>query len=80
QLRQNHNRITFYTWGDKECCLQSGAAVTVTANGDFTLPGFSGSAVGSLDIRVNDSAALKTLIRNNYGGRLVDVLDVKAAE
>ncbi|CAK8715304.1 DUF4469 domain-containing protein [Candidatus Electronema halotolerans] len=58
---------------------QSGAAVTVTANGDFTLPGFSGSAVSSLDIRVNDYAALKSLIRNNYSSRLVDVLKVETA-
>ena len=56
---------------------RAGAAVTVTADGSFTLPGFSGSAVSSLDIRVNDYAALKTMIRNNYSSRAVDVLKVE---
>ena len=45
---------------------QSSAAMTVTANGDFS----------SLNIRVNDYAALKTMIRNTYSGRVVDILDV----
>lgn len=58
---------------------QTGAAVTVSADGDQTLQGFSGSAVSSLTVRVNDYAALKELIRNSYGGRLVDVLEVKQA-
>jgi hypothetical protein len=58
---------------------QTGATVTVTAEGDFTLPGFSGSAVSSLNVRVNDYAALKTMIRNNYSSRLVDVLKVETA-
>jgi hypothetical protein len=58
---------------------RTGAAVTVTANGNFTLPGFSGSAVSSLDIRVNDYAALKAMIRNSYGGRAVDVLKAETA-
>jgi hypothetical protein len=57
---------------------RTGAAVTVTADGEQTLPGFSGSAVSSLDIRVNDYAALKAMLRNNYGGRAVDVLAVTA--
>lgn len=54
-----------------------GLPVPVTGNGAFTLPGFSGSAVSSLDIRVDDYAALKTLVLNDYDGRLVDILDVK---
>jgi hypothetical protein len=58
---------------------RTGAAVTVTADGEQTLQGFSGSAVSSLDIRVNDYAALKDLIRNKYGGRLADVLKVETA-
>jgi hypothetical protein len=58
---------------------RAGAAVTVTANGALTLQGFSGSAVSSLSIRVNSYAALKDMIHNNYGGRLVDVLEVKVA-
>jgi hypothetical protein len=58
---------------------QEGDAVTVTANGEYTLPGFAGSAVSSLNIRVNDYAALVELIRNHYSSRLVDVLAVKVA-
>ncbi len=56
---------------------ETGAVVTVTANGEFTLPGFTGSAVTSLDIRVDEYAALKEMIRNDYSGRLTDVLEVE---
>ena len=58
---------------------QEGDAVSVTANGDYTLPGFSGSAVSSLEISVNNYDALVDMIRNHYSGRLVDVLDVQVA-
>lgn len=54
-----------------------GAMVPVTGDGAFVLPGFSGSAVSSLSIRVDEYAALKTMVVNDYNGRLVDVLDVK---
>ena len=56
----------------------AGAAVTVTGNGAVTLQGFADSAVASLDIRVNDYAALKGMIRSSYGGRLTDVLRIAA--
>ncbi len=55
----------------------AGQSVTVTANGSFTLSGFAGSAVSSLNITVNTYAGLVQMIRNAYSGRLVDVLDVK---
>jgi hypothetical protein len=58
---------------------RAGAAVPVTANGTCTLPGFSGSAVQSLTIAVENLAGLISLTRDNYSGRLVDVLDVKTA-
>ncbi len=51
----------------------------MTANGTCTLTGFSGSAVSSLSLRVDNYAALKDLIRNSYASRLVDVLEVKMA-
>ena len=54
-------------------------AEVVAANGNVTLQGFSGSAVSSLAITVNDYASLKKLVRNDYSGRLVDILDVKTA-
>jgi hypothetical protein len=56
-----------------------GVMVPVTGNGEYTVPGFSGSAVSSLEIRVDDYAALKTLVLNDYDGSLVDILDVKTA-
>jgi hypothetical protein len=57
----------------------AGAEVKVTANGAVILQGFAGSAVSSLSVRVNSYAALKEMIRNNYGGRIVDVLKVETA-
>lgn len=56
---------------------KAGAAVTVTANGSFTLPGFPGSAVSSLNIRVDSFADLVKMARNVYSSRVVDVLEVK---
>lgn len=58
---------------------KTGAEIPVAANGNFTLQGFSGSAVSSLDIRVNDYASLKKLVHDHYSGRLADILDVKTA-
>jgi hypothetical protein len=54
-----------------------GMIVPATGNGEFVLPGFSGSTVSSLSIRVDDYPALKTLVVNDYDGRLVDILDVQ---
>ena len=54
-----------------------GPETPVSANGTCTLTSFSGSAVSSLSLRVDNYAALKELIRNSYAGRLADVLDVK---
>lgn len=56
----------------------AGTAVSVTENGDYTLPGFAGSAVSSLNITVTTYAGLWDMIRNDYSGRLVDVLNVQA--
>lgn len=57
----------------------AGTAVSITANGAVTLQGFSGSALTSLGIQVNEYAALKDMIRNNYGDRLVDILNIETA-
>jgi len=56
----------------------AGDAVSVSANGEYTLPGFAGSAVSSLNISVNNYAGLAELIRSGYAGWLADVLVVKA--
>ncbi|MDU9048496.1 MAG: hypothetical protein Q3M30_06575 [Candidatus Electrothrix sp. Rat3] len=61
---------------DMEESGKTGGVVVVGGNGEYTLPGFTDSAVSSLDIRVNDYDALKKIIRNDYGGRLVDILQV----
>ncbi|MCI5159802.1 MAG: hypothetical protein D3906_15520 [Candidatus Electrothrix sp. AUS1_2] len=53
-----------------------GAEIPVTGNGTYTLPGFTGSAVSGLEIRVDHYLALWSMIRNSYQGRLVDILDV----
>jgi hypothetical protein len=56
----------------------AGAEVIVPQNGEYILPGFVGSPASSVEITVNNYAALWDMIRNDYGGRLVDVLDVRA--
>ncbi|WP_420208947.1 DUF4469 domain-containing protein [Candidatus Electronema sp. JC] len=56
---------------------KAGAVVTVTANGPLTLQGFAGSAVSSLEIRVNSFADLVKMARNVYSSRVVDVLEVR---
>lgn len=54
-----------------------GEAVRVSDNSDYNLPGFAGSILTSLEVTVNDYAALKLLVLTNYVGRLVDVLYVQ---
>lgn len=58
---------------------KAGAAVTVAANGAYVLPGFMNSAVSSMSIRVDRFSQLAELVRTDYSGRLVEVLDVKIA-
>lgn len=53
-----------------------GDDVRVTANGVYTLPGYTGGDVTNMEVTVADYAALLALVRNSYGGRLVDILDV----
>jgi len=57
----------------------AGAAASVAANGAATLPGFAGSAVTSLNLWVNNYAALKEMVRSGCGARVVDVLKVETA-
>jgi hypothetical protein len=57
----------------------TGAEVSVPQNGEYILPGYAGSPASSVEITVNNYAALWDMIRNDYGGRLVDVLDVRVA-
>jgi hypothetical protein len=55
----------------------AGGAVTVPGNGDYTLPGFSGSAVSSLSVKMENYAELVELLRSGYHNRMVDILDVE---
>lgn len=54
-----------------------GEAVRVNNNGNYSLPGFAGSILTSLEVTVSDYAALKLMVLTNYVGRLVDVLYVQ---
>jgi hypothetical protein len=54
----------------------TGDAVRVTGNGLHVLPGYTGSDLLSLDVTVLDYTALFTKVREEYTGRLVDILDV----
>jgi hypothetical protein len=55
----------------------AGNMIQVMANGQFTLPGFTGSHLNHLDITVNNYTALLELVKKSYTGRLVDVLMVR---
>ena len=57
----------------------AGSEAALTANGEYSLPGFSGSAVSSLSIRVDDYSGLWDMLRNDYSGMLTDLLDIEAA-
>jgi len=54
-----------------------GATVAVPSNGNYVLPGFSGSGVNNVHITVHEWAALITLMRNKYSNRLVDIIDIR---
>ena len=54
----------------------AGDEVSVPGNGTYTLPGFSGSAVTSLTVRVDNYDDLISLIRSSYNGRMVDILEM----
>jgi hypothetical protein len=56
----------------------SGDAVRVTGNNTYTLSGYPGSDVTTLEVTVLDYAALLSKIRDEYQGRMVDILDVGA--
>ena len=55
-----------------------GDAIKVTGNGTYTLPGYSGSALAGLEVTVDDYAALVGKVREEYTGRMVDILDVSS--
>ena len=54
----------------------AGPELTVTGNGEYTLSGFTGSPLSTLEIRINQYTDLREMIRHDYGGRLVDILEL----
>jgi hypothetical protein len=55
---------------------KAGDDVRVAANGVYTLPGWTGCDVTSMEVTVADYAGLLAMVRSPYAGRLVDILDV----
>ena len=58
----------------------TGLMVPVPGNGEYTLPGFAGSAVSALEIEVTLYEDLKAMIRNKYDSRVEDILNVQAEQ
>ena len=54
----------------------AGQGTAMTQNGTLVLTGFAGSPLTALHLTVNDYAGLWEMIRTDYGGRLVDVLNM----
>ena len=75
-LDVRHNNLLLSLLDMKEYG-EAGWAVMVADNGEYMLPGFTGSVVSNLQVRVDDYKSLTELLRNHYHGRLVDVLDIK---
>ena len=55
---------------------KAGDEVRATANGSYTLLGWPDCDVTSLEVTVASYNKLLALVRNSYGNRLVDILDV----
>lgn len=55
---------------------KAGNEVQVSANGVYLLPGYTGGDVTSIEVTVARYANLLAMVRNPYGGRLVDILNV----
>jgi len=73
-----HEGFLFFNLIDMREDGVAGEAVRVTADGPLTLAGFAGSGLSSLELTVNNFAVLVDMVRNDYSGRLVDVLYVQA--
>lgn len=56
----------------------AGDAVQVAQNGAYTVPGHAGSALASLEVTVDNHAALAKKVKEEYTGRMVDILDVSS--
>ena len=54
----------------------AGDAVRVTNQDTYTLPGFADSDLANLEVTIDDHNALLQKVREEYTGRMVDILDV----
>jgi hypothetical protein len=84
-LYQDHNEMYFYTWGDQECCLPSGATrATLSGHhpnlqpGDVLIfeevKGPRTGAVGDADPRKHHPVRLVDVVHSEAGSPLVDPL------
>jgi hypothetical protein len=55
-----------------------GDAVIINANQAYTLTGFAGSAVTSLEVTTVNWEAIKTLVKTKYTNRMYDILNITA--
>ena len=55
----------------------AGERVKITENTTYTLPGFSGSPLRSLIVACDNAAQLTAMVRTQYAGQVVDVLDIR---
>ncbi|MCI5197681.1 MAG: hypothetical protein D3919_15965, partial [Candidatus Electrothrix sp. AW5] len=51
--------------------------VTVSEDGTYTLPDLPDAGLMGLVVTVQNAVGLEELVRSNYGGRLVDILNVQ---
>ena len=55
---------------------QAGPAVTAREEGNYSLAGYSGSPISSLDITVENFQGLSDLLREDYSDSMTDILDI----
>lgn len=53
--------------------------VTITSNGTYTLPDLADSSLTGLEVAVKNITGLEELVKGNYGGRMVDILNIQTA-
>lgn len=85
ELHQDHNEMSFYTWGDQECCLPGGA-VRATLSGHYPnlavgdvlvfeeVKGPRTGAPGDADPRKRHAIRLVDVVHAEAGSPLVDPL------
>lgn len=75
-----HTGVLLFNLLDMKEHGKAGETVTVTGNGNYTLTGFTDSAITEMTVAVDSFDALVNIVRNGYTSRLVDILDVRMPE